>query len=204
MGTETSSCVNNISTASSSIFSTPKSISIKKSQCTITSTSMISKVKVIVRVRPFLVHEIKGYCPLLPCASLFDSTQEQEVTVILKDPDTRYLKISILFLFLLICFSVCVCVCVIFLNVVVEMSVSSWTLFTIKKTTMWPLFSTKKLAIWFLVYFLAVIPLSLLMGLLVVEKLTLCRYTVSSFVDLRFYGRLILSFAINFYIIQCR
>ena len=93
MATEASSYSN-----ISSIFSTPNSNN-KKSQFTITTTttSMISKVKVIVRVRPFLAHEIKHRFPLLSCASFYDSNQDQEVTVHLKDPDTRYpsiLKIS--------------------------------------------------------------------------------------------------------------
>lgn len=77
----------------SNVISTPKSIN-QKSQFTKTTTttsSMISKVRVIVRVRPFLAHEIKGCCPLLPCVSLLDSTQQHEVTIHLKDPETRYL-----------------------------------------------------------------------------------------------------------------
>uniref|UniRef100_A0A165ZV97 Kinesin motor domain-containing protein n=1 Tax=Daucus carota subsp. sativus TaxID=79200 RepID=A0A165ZV97_DAUCS len=84
MATEASSYSN-----ISSLFSTPNSNN-KKSQftTTTTTTSMISKVKVIVRVRPFLAHEIKRSFPLLSCASLFDSNQDQEVTVHLKDPDT--------------------------------------------------------------------------------------------------------------------
>ncbi|XP_074379191.1 kinesin-like protein KIN-10C [Apium graveolens] len=84
METLTSSCNN--------VISTPKSNN-KRSQFTNTPTttsSMISKVRVIVRVRPFLTHEIKGGCPLLPCASLFDSTQQQQqqVSIHLKDPET--------------------------------------------------------------------------------------------------------------------
>ncbi|KAK1392574.1 kinesin-like protein KIN-10B [Heracleum sosnowskyi] len=74
-----------VTSSYSNIFSTPKSNN-KKSQ--FTTSSIISKVRVIVRVRPFLVHEIKGCCPLLPCASLFHSNQEQEVTIHLKDPET--------------------------------------------------------------------------------------------------------------------
>jgi kinesin family protein 22 len=52
----------------------------------------ISKVRVVVRVRPFLPHEISGKnSDLTPWVSVLDQDSEyrEEVAVYLKDKDTR-------------------------------------------------------------------------------------------------------------------
>lgn len=52
--------------------------------------NLISKVRVIVRVRPFLPHEISD-SDRTPCVSVLDQDSEsgEEVAVYLKDKDTR-------------------------------------------------------------------------------------------------------------------
>lgn len=60
-----------------------------------TNHSAISKVRVVARVRPFLPLEgsVKSYRVPVSCISVLDQAQisQEEVTVHLKDPETRYL-----------------------------------------------------------------------------------------------------------------
>lgn len=60
-----------------------------------------SKVRVIVRVRPFLPHESTSSSNRVSCISLLDqdSQSQDEVAVYLKDPYTRFQKVHFPFFF---------------------------------------------------------------------------------------------------------
>lgn len=140
------------------------------------SSSTVSKVRVIVRVRPFLPHQfpndnhINNISPI-PCASLIDANSEEEVTVHLKDQATRwsihypqtnsYLSI---YPFIYLYFTA------------VVMSATSWIRSTDKMITMWGRYLRKKWAIWFPDYSALLMLPFLLMALLVAAKLTPSRF----------------------------
>lgn len=62
---------------------------------TSTNHCTISKVRVVARVRPFLAQEVSAKSSRVPvsCISVVDQGRigQEEVTVHLKDPETRYL-----------------------------------------------------------------------------------------------------------------
>lgn len=156
-----------------------KSFTPKKSSDTSIS---VSKVRVIVRVRPFLAHETstRNGDPV-SCISVLDRDSEfpqQEVAVYLKDPDTRFPKVCtfgffcrwnlVLMMRVSNCFS--------FLSFTLAgMSATSWTLSLGKKMTMWDRYSAEKSAPWFRECSVDPMPRSLLMELLAVGRHTPCR-----------------------------
>ena len=134
---------------------TPKTA---KSCCTPTKPSSnpvsVSKVRVIVRVRPFLPHEISARNgDPVSCISVLDrdfESAEDEVAVYLKDPQTRSEKISIFFFFQffgqrnLWYLVLMIWGFLLFFMMLAERSATSWIHSLGKKITMWVRYSAEK------------------------------------------------------------
>lgn len=149
----------------------------------------ISKVRVVVRVRPFLPKEIasRNGDPV-SCVSVLDRElgSTEEVSVYLKDQLTRlatnsfawlvsrqrFLRMFFLCLLIFTRFFPILCFCA------VETSATNWMRSTGRKTVIWGWSSTEKWDLWLLAFSRAATPLSLHTGLLGAVKLTLCRSVV--------------------------